>query len=142
VIQTTNESWGFYGTLVSNGATDAAQTFDAAARALVTHLGLRDDQARELLDAKIGRHLADQRRAGEGGKDLVERLLAKKGWERDIRTAARQADRKEIRLVIPAEEVAILEYALGSALSAISEAHPADRAQLKSLIARLEAAQR
>jgi len=142
VITTKNESWGFFGTLRSNGAADAAQVFDDAARALVAHLGINANQARELLDAKVGRHMADQRRAGETGKDLVERLLAKKGWERDLRTAARQADRTEIRLVVPAEEIAILEYALGSALNALSEAHPKDRAQLKSLIERVEAAQR
>ncbi len=43
--------------------------------------------------------------------------------------------------VLP-EEIPVLRFALDAALSAISEAHAEDRAQLKALIERLEAAQK
>jgi hypothetical protein len=89
MITTTNETWGFFGTLQGNGATDAGATFDAAARTLVAKLKITADRARDVLDARIGRHLADQRRNDESGKDLVERLLANRGWARDIRRAVR-----------------------------------------------------
>jgi len=141
VITTTNESWGFFGTLRSNGATDAEALFDDAARALMAKLGFTPDQARDALDAPIGRHLADQRRAGESGKDLVERLLAHHGWVRDIRAALRRSGR-EIALTVQRDEVAVLRFALDHALSATSEAHATDRAQLAALIQRLEAATR
>lgn len=87
MITTKNVSWGFYGTLVSNGANDAARIFDAAARALVPKLGVTPDEARDILDAKVGRHMADQRLAGESWRDLVERLLARMGWAHDMRAA-------------------------------------------------------
>jgi hypothetical protein len=87
MITTANETWGFFGTLQGNGATDAGATFDGAARELIARLALTADQARDLLDARIGRHMADQRRDAESGKDLVERLLAHRGWARDIRRA-------------------------------------------------------
>ena len=89
MITTTNETWGFFGRLRSNGATDAEALFDDAARALVAKLGLTADQARHVLDARIGRHMADQRRDDERGKDLIARLLAHRGWARDIRRAVR-----------------------------------------------------
>jgi len=49
--------------------------------------------------------------------------------------------RRMIRLPVEPEEVPVLRFALDHALSSISEAHPEDRAQLKALIERLEAAQ-
>ena len=49
---------------------------------------------------------------------------------------------REIHLPVKPEEVATLRFALDHALSSISEAHPEDRAQLKALVARLEAAKK
>ncbi len=138
MITTTNTSWGFFGTLRSNGATDAEAIFDDAARALMAKLDLTTDQARAVLDARIGRHIADQRRDGESGKELVERLLANRAWARDIRAAIR----REVTLAIQRDEVAVLRFALDHALSSISEAHAEDRAQLQALIRRLEEAAR
>ena len=138
MITTANETWGFFGTLQGNGATDAEATFDAAACALMARLDLTADQARDLLDACIGRHLADQRRDAESGKDLVERLLANRRWARDIRVAIHRPER-DVTLIIHHDEVAVLRFALDHALSATSEAHATDRAQLAALIERLEA---
>jgi hypothetical protein len=138
MITTRNASWGFFGTLRSNGATDAEAIYDDAARAMMAKLGLTPDQARAVLDARIGRHMADQRRDDESGKELVERLLANRGWARDIRAAIR----REVTLAVQHEEVPVLRFALDHALSSISEAHAEDRAQLRALIERLEAAGR
>ncbi len=137
MITTTNASWGFFGTLRSNGETDAEAIFDDAARALVAKLDLTPDQARAVLDAPIGRHMADQRRGGESGKDLVERLLASRGWARDIRAAIR----REVTLAIQRDEVPVLRFVLDHAPSSISEAHAEDRAQIRALIERPETAE-
>jgi len=141
IVMTANEPWGFFGTLCTSGTPDAWTTFNDAAHALVAKLDLTPDQARDVLDARIGRHMADQRRDGESGKDLVERLLAHRGWARDIRAAIRKPGR-EVALTIHRDEVAVLRFALDHALSATSEAHATDRAQLAALIQRLEAATR
>jgi len=143
MITTANETWGFFGTLRSNGAADAEATFDAAARELVARLDLTADQARDVLDARIGRHLADQRRDGESGQDLVARLLSHKGWARDIRRAVPGRRREtQVALAVRVDEIPVLRFALDHALSATSEAHATDRAQLAALIERLEAATR
>jgi len=50
------------------------------------------------------------------------------------------AMKNEIHLPVRRDEIAILRFALDHALSSISEAHAEDRAQIKALIERLEAA--
>jgi hypothetical protein len=47
-----------------------------------------------------------------------------------------------IHFPVRRDELPILRFALDHALSSISEAHPEDRAQLKALIERLEAAEK
>jgi len=139
-IITRNETWGFYGTL---DAHDAGVIYDSAARALMERYDLGADQARDLLDSSLGRHIADQRRDGESGADLVTRLAAQRGWAAGIRRAAGLPKAPApIKLVIERDEVPVLRFALDHALSSISEAHAEDRAQLKALITRLEATQR
>ena len=149
MITTQNTTWGFHGTLETCGVADADALFDAAARTLMARFRLTADEARDLLDARIGRHLADALRPGEGGQDLIARLYAKKTWERDIRCAIRelrgdgpQRTAPTIPFRLNPEEVPVLRFALEHALSAISEAHAEDRAQLKALIERLEAAEK
>ncbi len=59
---TQNQAWGFYGTLKSNyGVSDveAAKLFDHAARQLVRVFRITAECARQYLDARDGRHLAD-----------------------------------------------------------------------------------
>lgn len=63
-IETQNESWGFFGTLRMNSEytiteEQAAKLFDATARKLMAEFGLTADFAREYLDSRDGRHLAD-----------------------------------------------------------------------------------
>lgn len=57
-LPTNNECWGFYGTTKGTPAEKAA-AFDAACRHYMTVYGLDATDARNLLDSRFGRHLAD-----------------------------------------------------------------------------------
>ena len=62
MIQTQNKAWGFCGTLRQAGCTEAeaAKLYDGyASDELCGKYGLSEDEAREFLDSRIGRHLAD-----------------------------------------------------------------------------------
>lgn len=144
MITTENTTWGFFGTLTTAGAGNAGDFFDAAARALTTQLGLTADEARTVLDASVGRHMADQRVEGEDASTLIARLI-RQGWSKDIRRAVGQPapkSAKAILLRVKPDEDPVLRYALDHALASISDAHPEDRAALKALIARLESAEK
>jgi len=144
MITTENRAWGFYGTLTVAGVANADELFDATARALTAQLGLTADEARMALDSKIGRHMVDQRAENEDASTLVARLI-RQGWAKDIRRAAGQPapkSEKAILLRVKLSEIPDLRFALDHGLESISEAHPDDRAVLKALIARLEAAAR
>ena len=56
MITSRNETWGFYGTLGHNGVEGAAAPFDEAALELMRGFCLTKDEARDLLDSRIGRH--------------------------------------------------------------------------------------
>lgn len=147
MITTQNPTWGFSGTLTTGGVANADDIFDAAARALTAQLGLTNDEARAALDAKVGRHIADQRVEGEEASALIARLI-QQGWSNDIRRAAglpvskSRKPGREVTLAIQHDEVPVLRFALDHALASISEAHAEDRAQLATLIRRLEEATR
>ena len=89
MITTQNETWGFYGTLLRNEVGGAAALFDEAARELMARFGLTADEARDVLDGRIGRHMADQHCAGESALALIARLC-EQGWWRDIQMAIRE----------------------------------------------------
>ena len=60
--RTRNRDWGFFGTCVSNGHADAEAAWDEAMETLTDPKGrfaLNAEDARDLLDATWGRHLAD-----------------------------------------------------------------------------------
>jgi hypothetical protein len=59
-LPTRNESWGFFGTVETalESTYEAERQYEAAQRALMT-LGLTAEQARDYLDSRDGRHLAD-----------------------------------------------------------------------------------
>ena len=60
--RTANRDWGFFGTCVSNGHADAEAAWDEAMETLTDPKGrfaLNAEDARDLLDATWGRHLAD-----------------------------------------------------------------------------------
>jgi len=56
-IATTNESWGFYGTISSHA--DPAQAWTLAMQAIMTATTNPDTAVRDFLDSPHGRHFAD-----------------------------------------------------------------------------------
>lgn len=57
-LPTANAQWGFWGTSITNGY-DANLTWDTASRFLAREFDLNAEQARDVLDSRFGRHLAD-----------------------------------------------------------------------------------
>jgi hypothetical protein len=62
-LKTNNESWGFYGTVITNRTAadeaEADQLFKAACNYLIKNGGFTPAKARDALDSTIGRHIAD-----------------------------------------------------------------------------------
>ena len=58
IFPTENKEWGFWGTAERNGY-DAELTWNAASKLLIAEFDLTAEQARDVLDARFGRHLAD-----------------------------------------------------------------------------------
>jgi hypothetical protein len=58
ILPTANAEWGFWGTSQRNGC-DAALAWNAASQFLIGSFDLTAEQARDVLDARFGRHLAD-----------------------------------------------------------------------------------
>jgi len=86
-----NAAYGFHGTLCLRGIDHPGQRFDEAARELMTRLGITADEARDLLDAPVGRYLADDIDVRETGADLVGRWMGDRKCARRIREAAARA---------------------------------------------------
>ena len=85
---TQNPDWGFWGTATCNGS-DPQMTWNAAADALARAFGLKVEEVRTLLDARFGRHLADDLSFIAGGPTTpeavefqVEARLANRGWRK------------------------------------------------------------
>lgn len=70
-LQTTNEGWGFYGTCLNNGR-NAKKEWKKAMKLLVEEQELSQEQARDLLDSKWGRHAANELDCGHSLKWQVE----------------------------------------------------------------------
>lgn len=95
-LPTNNEEWGFWGTSVSNGY-DAALTWDTASRFFAKTFNLTPEETRTLLDARFGRHLADDLSFINGGPATataitthLEKRNADKGWRRHFEKAIRE----------------------------------------------------
>jgi hypothetical protein len=58
ILPTENKEWGFWGTAERNGY-DADLTWNAAINFLIAAFDLTAEQSRDVLDARFGRHLAD-----------------------------------------------------------------------------------
>jgi hypothetical protein len=90
--ETQNRDWGFFGTCVSNGHTDADTAWLEAMAAMTDPKGpfqLSAMDARWLLDATWGRHLADQV-VGEDIPKAIAELARKHGWAKDARNFVRR----------------------------------------------------
>lgn len=106
VLKTANSEWGFWGTSDRNGY-DTALTWDAASRFLAAEFDLTPEQARDVLDARFGRHLADDLSFITNGKDeaagpinaaaITKHLTARvadKGWRDSFENAIREVTGK------------------------------------------------
>ena len=88
-LPTQNEEWGFFGTSKYLVA-DQAEAWNTTAAFFIKNFALTPEQARDLLDATFGRHLADDLSFIEGEKTKLaiskhlEKRLADKGWRRDF----------------------------------------------------------
>ncbi len=105
-LPTANQEWGFWGTSVNNGY-DPALTWDAASRFLAKEFDLTAEQTRDVLDARFGRHLADDLSFIENGKDnakgpintaaITKHLtmrVADRGWRDCFENAIRETTGK------------------------------------------------
>jgi hypothetical protein len=66
MVPTENEEWDFWGTCRHNGY-DHEMAWAAASDVLATAFDLAPEQGRDLLDARFGRHLADDLSCIPGG---------------------------------------------------------------------------
>ena len=94
---TQNPGWGFWGTATRNGY-DPQMTWNTAADALATVFDLKNEEVRFLLDARFGRHLADDLSFIKGGPNNPEAIerhimvrLADRIWRKWFATAVREA---------------------------------------------------
>lgn len=90
--RTRNQQWGFFGTCASNGHADPEAAWNEAMATLTDPQGqfrLAPEDARDLLDASWGRHLADQVVGREIGAAIND-LAANHGWARDAHSFVRK----------------------------------------------------
>ena len=101
--RTRNRDWGFFGTCVSNGHADAEAAWDEAMATLTDSKGrfrLQAEDARDLLDATWGRHLADQVVGQEIG-GAIEDLASDRRWLKDAREFVRKHIRADAQMAAP-----------------------------------------
>lgn len=70
-LPTANQEWGFWGTSKANGY-DAELTWDTTSRFLAENFDLSPEQARNVLDSRFGRHLADDLSFIEGEPGIAK----------------------------------------------------------------------
>ena len=113
ILSTENKEWGFWGTSVRNGY-DAELTWDAASCFLAKEFDLTAEQTRDVLDARFGRHLADDLSFIENGKgnakgpisaDAITKHLkarmADQGWRDSFENAIREVTGKTFPRKVP-----------------------------------------
>ncbi|QQR69225.1 MAG: hypothetical protein IPI58_00635 [Alphaproteobacteria bacterium] len=95
-LPTANPDWGFWGTSVRSGY-DAPMVWDAASRVLAEAFNLTQEQTRDLLDARFGRHLADELSFIKGGPttaqaitDHIKMRIADRKWRGYFNSALRE----------------------------------------------------
>lgn len=113
-LHTNNEEWGFWGTSVSNGF-DAVLTWETTSRFFAKTFNLTPEETRTLLDARFGRHLADDLSFISGGPVTslaitthLEKRNADKGWRRHFEKAIREETGKLIPYTSPKSKAEIL----------------------------------
>jgi hypothetical protein len=74
ILPTANIEWGFWGTSNHSGY-DTPMAWDAASRVLAEAFKLSPEQTRDLLDARFGRHLADDLSFIKGGPTTAQEII-------------------------------------------------------------------
>ena len=92
-LPTENPEWGFWGTSITNGY-DAAMCWEAVSRFFIDTYKIYPTEARALLDARFGRHLADDLSFIEGGPVSAEAITKhlntrhnQPGWRKSFEKA-------------------------------------------------------
>lgn len=113
-LPTNNQEWGFWGTSRHNGY-DATMTWDTASRFFTKTFDLTAEQTRTLLDARFGRHLADDLSFIAGGPTTAEVIIshfemrnADKSWRKHYEKAIRDETGKLIPYAAPRSKDEIL----------------------------------
>ena len=106
ILATANKEWGFWGTAERNGY-DTALTWNAASKFLIAAFDLTAEQARDVLDARFGRHLADDMSFIKGTlteKTIMAHLklrIADAGWRENFESAITEVTGKTFTRKIP-----------------------------------------
>ncbi len=90
VPATNNEEWGFWGTIRQAGVTGghACEVWAEAVGAVASVMKVNTEKARDLLDSRFGRHLADQIiGSAEVGEDIRKLLKRGGSWHRNAAQA-------------------------------------------------------
>ena len=87
-LPTANPEWGFWGTSIRSNY-DAAMTWDITSRLIAETFKTTPEHTRDLLDARFGRHLADELSFITGGQlnpetitDHINGILKDRSWRR------------------------------------------------------------
>jgi len=92
-LPTANPEWGFWGTSVRSDY-DAPMVWDAMSKLLAERFDLTPEHTRDLLDARFGRHLADELSFIKGGPaspeaiaEHIDNILQDRSWKNYFRKA-------------------------------------------------------
>ena len=114
LLPTNNPEWGLWGTSIQSGY-DAAMCWDTVSHFFADTHKLNPEETRTLLDAKFGRHLADDLSFIEGGpvsaKAITNHLKSRhadKGWRRHFEKSIRDETGKIIKPAKPKGKAEIL----------------------------------
>jgi hypothetical protein len=87
-LPTNNTEWGFWGSAGRNSY-DQQMTWEAVSDSLATAFDVTPEQLRDLLDARFGRHVADDLSFIQGGpvspeavEQHIMKRLADRGWRK------------------------------------------------------------
>jgi len=113
-LPTNNVEWGFWGTC-KTVEYDAAMAWDTASHFFAKTFNLTPEETRTLLDARFGRHLADDLSFIDGGPTTAEAITshlekrnADAGWRRYFEKALREEVGKLIPYTTPKSKDEIL----------------------------------
>jgi hypothetical protein len=113
-LPTQNPEWGFWGTSIQNGY-EATMCWDTASRFFADTYQLTPEEVTTLLDARFGRHLADDLSFIEGGPATPEAITkhlstrhANHGWRRSFEKAIREETGKKIKHTKPKSKAQLL----------------------------------